>query len=480
MASTTRWSLLGLKREHVLLMILLLFFAALPGALIPLLPSELLPALLCGPFLVLLAALRPDVGVLFGFLFIYGIVPPAYVPSIALGGGTVKVHDLWIAFLAITVLFRVIKLKNKCPSAIAPFHIPLLFMFGLLLISIAYSTLYLSNAGAISEAREFILWALLPIIVFSLDSERKCNQFVAGLILLSVAISFLFLVQSMFNIAWMAETSIAPLSQREKEITRIFSGGVYLIIFSLIYLGILSVELPSRCIWTLPLLILFMGALSVTFGRAVWIATGLALVLSSFLSRGIRGIAAVTSLSVAAIFLLLAVLVIAKPTLVEALINRMGNVNNELDRGGTLRWRLLENQEAMNSIVARPILGVGIGGNYKKVATPATRFIIEQRYIHNGYLFFPVKFGVIGILFPLMMILLFVIEVLRVRTAGCRSPCLFSAVVGAFLVPVVTSLTQPEWSGGQGISAFCCFIALLCVLRNQAKQDRTRMAGTGE
>jgi O-antigen ligase len=127
----------------------------------------------------------------------------------------------------------------------------------------------------------------------------------------------------------------------------------------------------------------------------------------------------------------------------------------------------MENQAAMDRIERNPVFGVGLGGQYKQTASSEGHFGIEGTYIHNGYLFFPLKMGLVATFIPLAFMIAFALTLRQGVQRHRADPDngLVAALAGAFAVPCVASYTQPEWADPRGIAAFAIFTGLALLFR---------------
>jgi len=203
-------------------------------------------------------------------------------------------------------------------------------------------------------------------------------------------------------------------------------------------------EAPRQFWWLLPAIGLMLLGLAVQFGRGVWVATAAGLLVSAFMHRGWVGAARVLLIGGLALATLVAGLSLLRPRMVDALEERALGIVPELRAGGSFHWRVVENNEALRRIAERPLTGVGIGGDYKRTISSSGSFAVETRYIHNSYLYFPLKMGVLASLVPVAFILAFMLTARRVhRLQDARDRGLLAALCGSFVVPVLTSGTQP-------------------------------------
>jgi O-antigen ligase len=160
-----------------------------------------------------------------------------------------------------------------------------------------------------------------------------------------------------------------------------------------------------------------------------------------------------------------------KPSIVHAAFDRVLSTGSETSvRNTSLGWRFEEASFAFRKIGTSPIIGIGLGTPYKPLIRMNGQFATESdevltRFIHNAYLGLWLKFGVLGPIVVGWLIWgvtkrgLKLVEVL----ADQRLRALAAATVAGFLVPTVTSFTQPEWLNQIGISFFALMLGLLIV-----------------
>jgi O-antigen ligase len=256
-------------------------------------------------------------------------------------------------------------------------------------------------------------------------------------------------------------------SANNKDITRsIAGGGTYIIIFSLYFLVNRLLEKRTSIFLTMPIVFMFLIALAVTYGRGVWLATGVGFIISAYLFRGMRGAVLVSMLGALFIIILYGSFSVVKPRIADAIYERASGFFTEVDHGDSLGWRKMENRLAITSIENNPFLGVGLGGEYKLTMSSRGSFLNETRYIHNGYLYYPLKMGLIAAFIPFALIYGFVRTYRESRTSPLIDDrALLAATGGAFCVPVITSFTQPEWANISGIAAFSVLISFVILYR---------------
>ena len=138
------------------------------------------------------------------------------------------------------------------------------------------------------------------------------------------------------------------------------------------------------------------------------------------------------------------------------------SIGSEIRSGGSFDWRRLENEAAFKVIAAHPLMGVGMGGEYKKVKTFVGEWNNEYNFIHNGYMFYPLKMGLHGLLIPLLFIGVFVAALRRaLNGATARARIVPACAAGTFLALCLATYTEPHWVRGEGLVTICSMIFLV-------------------
>jgi len=143
-----------------------------------------------------------------------------------------------------------------------------------------------------------------------------------------------------------------------------------------------------------------------------------------------------------AIFCIL--LFIASPNLASVGFKMVATRATETGKAGTitqgsLKYRALETQMVLESIAESPIFGYGPGKQTKKRMFTYTS-ASEEPYVHNGYLWYMLKFGAIGLCFLLYCLAGYFISVKRVVERA--PPEIKAFLIGTFaaiagIIPIV-------------------------------------------
>ena len=469
--------------SSILIVIGAMFLAILAG-----LVASALPWLytLLSVFLILVlvvSATQPHVGLIVALMLIFEVVPSVFQPHVPfLAGGRLQIYDLLIAYLAAIVLMRVLAKGQRPFQAMGPIRWPLYYLAACLFSSLFYVRFFApNNVQALAEARFAIAWLIVPLIAFSADTTSRFRWFVRSVLAIGLVIALYVTVQSAFDVQIMTGSRVESLDfTSNRDVVRsIAGGGVYIVIFALFLVINRVIERRLSWWWGIPILLLLVAGLAVQFGRGVWIATALGLLVSAAMLRGIYGAIQALLVGAIAIALVLSAAATFKPRVAEALISRATGVGAEIESGGSFNWRKVENDAALRSILRSPILGTGIGGDYKQTISQENSFQYETTYIHNAYLFFPLKMGLFATFVPLAFILAFILTVrqgVAKHLYGTADRAFVAALCGAFTAPMVTSFTQPEWANTQGTAAFAIFVGMALLYRQMGSPLMTASA----
>ena len=447
---------------------LFVFVALVVGLSLALMPWYVSVALVAVPLLLLVVAARPLVGAILAVALIFEVIPGDFQPTLPLGAGALKQYDILILFLAAAMFIRHIFRSESIESFLGPMRWPLLYVLVAVIGSGIYVTQFAHNSNLLSEGRASIAWLLLPVLASAVDDRARFRTLMTAILGLALVVALYVTLQSLFEIRIMTAARVEMLDAgSNRDVTRsIAGGGIYLVVLALLYF--VNILFDKRQWWLLlPCGLLVLG-LGVQFGRGIWVATILGLLLSTYLYRGWKGLVGATSIAAIVVGVLLIGLSVSRPRMAAAMIERAAGIQSEMEHGGSFRWRLFEADSAIKAIRAHPLMGVGVGGEYKRKHSGG--FAIETTYIHNSYLYFPLKYGLWASLVPFSFIVAFLVAIRQgvasqVKSEGHWDRAFVGALVGAFAVPVITSFTQPEWVVPQGIAAYSILLGLALMFR---------------
>jgi O-antigen ligase len=454
------------------------FLALIGGLMAAVLPWWFILMLSVLPALALAGLLLPELAILGLLVLLCGMVPAGMSPQITLGPGVIKAHEVGLMLLFGLTLMRVARLPPL--GAYWAWVTPVL-LFLVLTVTGAMVGKVLYDAPmklVLSEVRNQMFWLLVFVVTYLVQSESQLRRLTSGIMFVALLLSGFVIAQFVTGHSFIQDARVeglVTLNQANSDIVRSTAGGgIYVIVFSIL---LLLARLMTRSIsmpLALPILAALVAAVVVTFGRGIWIATMFVSLLMAFRLMRWKGVVNVLIAVTVGIAVAVTVLASFKPAIVGAALDRMVSTTQEtLKRNTSLGWRAEEDRYAADHIVSSPLWGIGLGTPYKPLVRMNGMTVTESdevltRYIHNAYLGLWLKLGVVGFFAALWLSWATIRRglLLLEHLTEPRMQSLTAASIGGFLVPVITSFTQPEWLTQTGIAFFALMLGvLICVHR---------------
>jgi hypothetical protein len=252
-----------------------------------------------------------------------------------------------------------------------------------------------------------------------------------------------------------------------EEITRILPPGWSIILVSFVtILCILVLEKfrPSGLIKFLQCGLLG-SAILVTFLRSYWAVLIGVFIFLGYLFKGVERQRYIGwGLLVISLVTMILIIVFIDPgslsaRLVNASFDRLGTLGNSgtfQGQDGSLNWRMIENGYALNTIVANPWIGLGVGFTYRPWDPrldwlDARGFSYDfRKHIHNGHFWILLQSGLLGYLCFMWLSLAFLLRGFRfwrsVTNSQLKGVVLgFTLVYLALLIAAVVNSTFMQW-----------------------------------
>ena len=464
-----RYSGQGLPWLILLFAVLLALFLGLVPVFLPWL--VLIP-LLVVPLFVGAAWWRPEYAMAIMITVVSGLLPDVLLPSLPLFGGTLRAQDIFLLCVALICVFKHGGQIKRWWPGYQPFAAPLAALLFVVAFNVVYSKLIRGNptSGIIEELRPFVFFSLPLWLAMLVDRpavlERLMWALMAGATLLALA--QIVQATSGLPIVHGGRLEGATIGRASiSDVIRSTVPGIHFIIFALL----LTVARYLTGRQGLPMVAilgaLFTGALLFTFGRSLWGATVVGLILVACSFGGLRALRLLVVLAVVG-FMALGTLAVFKPRSAETMLDRALSVTEEGSSRTSLGWRIDENRMAWAHIRQRPLLGIGLGGSYKPVAYEHG-WEGESRITHNSHVFIQLKLGLFGAAALAWLLWTFWRQAGRLlQPLACddlRRPLLVATRV---LVPLVliTANIRPEWNEPATVAVLSLGIGLLVVLGN--------------
>ncbi|MEY4750078.1 MAG: hypothetical protein RIQ60_2292 [Pseudomonadota bacterium] len=416
---------------------------------------------------LLFTATYPEIGLIIYLVFVAGIIPESIGLSLGIGSGKIQSHELLIFLTLIISAFK----RDSQRVLTNRWHIPIyaLLFTGFLGVIVGIFFANSSAKDVVQEARVQLNWLIAPVAFLLINDKKALDRVINGILLLAFIISLAVLAQFFGGIKILGNARVEDLNTLNEsfsDITRSTAGGsIYLVIFSLFFVCSTFTISRARIIYLFPLIGIFSAAIIVSFGRGIWISTFLcALLLGGMLGRA-KGLLVVLISSCAIAVFSVGGLSLVKPRMAEVAFERLLSTAKEGQYNSSLDWRVVEAEYAIPRIQSSPIFGIGFGTPYKPFQrlSGTESDVALMRYIHNSALGLWLKMGFGGLVIAVWLSI-------RVVRGGWRlsrqeqGRDLFhiaAALTASFGVPLITSVTQPEWFTSTGVAFFALIIGLL-------------------
>jgi O-antigen ligase len=438
-------------------LVLLALFFGLASAL---LPAWFIFAALLVPAVAALLLVRPEYAVLACMALVCGLIHPAFVPRVPVFGGALAAADATLAMLALYAVWTLAtqpRQANAAPPAGIRLMAVALGLFGLTFaIAVVASLSFrgLNRTFVLGETRDLLYLLLLPVAVVVLRPHERQGRFVIGLVVLGCLFSVGQVLQGIFNIPVFGDQGISvleTLGRQDTGTTRATTLGLNVIIFSLL----LTVAAYSLGAISKPLFFATAGLLMVgivlTFGRTTFAAVLICLLVVVWWLN-FKKLPQLIGFLVVVVGLGSAVGVVWKPDSFAAVYYRLTSIGEEIDHGYSAQWRFWEAEAMIPHIKEHPLIGVGLGADYKGASGSTLRPELN-RYVHNAYLYMAGKMGVPALIF----FLLFMACVFAVGRRTAKSdPLPWSRIVGAASAAMMirfllASITEPHFMSDYGV-----------------------------
>lgn len=430
-------------------------------------------------FLLYIIVKRPEAALLGILVLTSSIVYEDQLPRISLG---ISLHasDLLLLMLFGIVFVRWLVEKNF-KIVRTPIDLPLLIFFGTTLLSTGIALYQLTvDAETVRRAFRIFSYYLTFFIVTQLVKERRqLDLLIRGFYFLATivagAIALQFLLGSTVQLLPGRVETLATGSTMYAEITRVLPPGWSIVLVSfLVLLCNLILDKHISFTWVrYGFLGLFGVALIFTFLRSYWAALCFIFLIMAYLFKGQErarfiGFGFTTLLIVAAFIAIISYDPSSRTArLVDASADRFGSL---FDSGtfqgddGSLNWRLIENEYAIETIRANLWIGLGMGYTYRpwdsridQIDPTGTSYDF-RKHIHNGHFWILLQSGLLGYLSLIWLSVTFVGRGLR-HWREVQDTKLKSIVLGfvlTFMVVFVaavanSSFTQWRWTPIFGI-----------------------------
>lgn len=395
--------------------------ALVTGGLAALLPWWMLAGGLVGIVAVALIFRDPFVGVMLTLALAAQAVPGVLLPAIPVGGVRIQPAEILCLVTLASCLNVTLSRWREFPLGRNwDLLVATLACLAVLVVSIAISAYYWGQRDfAYPLLRNFLPLTLLPFLPTIFAKRER--------IALAERLFILFGVLIAASIATQAFTGVQLLAGRLEDLGLMQTTGVtrtvlwgpeLLVILALLLIAKNGFRFAFSHGWPIPAVIVLLLGLMATYTRSFWIGTVVAIGALACFVDGVKGGVRLAVLAIPTLLLAWSAVYVAQPHIAEAAFDRAFGITREIESGDSFGWRGKENAMAMESIARHPVLGIGMNGVYKPSISSRGHFEGEEIYIHNAYLYFQLKMGLIGSLIPLIFLWLY----LRISRAAFSIP----------------------------------------------------------
>lgn len=461
------------------LIVAVLMLSLIFGLASAVLPYWFLIAVLFLPVFFGLAWIWPELGIIGVMALLFGIVPYWLMPQVPFAGGQLQASELAFFGLLIIIAIQATLRTGNWARGLRIYAWPIGLLLVLALVSSISAYFFFENKlkDILYEARIFIYWLIVPAVVVVLDSRKKLDRFLVALLALGVLLASMVLIQSFTGLTLLSARSAAvelsTANEVYSDVVRSSLGqGVYVILFSLFLLIARYLLKVAKPLAYAPLIVVLAAGVLSTFGRGVWVASAIGALFMGLLV-GEKGIFKILLGGTVVVLVAAVLLSVSRPQMLNALSDRVMSIDTKVvQQDESLVWREIEREYAYKKISQYPF-GIGLGGDYQPIRNRQMK-PEQTRYIHNSYLYLALKLGLIAIVIPFWVSWLMYANGRRLMRdmKDARHRATVAAVVAAFMLPNITSFTQPEWMDHPGVAFMGIMIGLMGVLNNLYGEDK--------
>jgi len=449
------------------LALLSIFLAVFFGLASVVLPYFIAVALILVPATLLLAIFNVELALLISTAAIFGIIPIFLQPSLPIAGVVLRSGEMLLLMLGGLVFIKTLYRPTAIMQILHPLRAPLIVLGVMYFIGVTYSVGIKHDALGLAETRNLVGWIALPVGIYAFRWHfARMDMYLQ---VFAVLVALLLVAQTILGVRLIfADRSAELISKEFSDVIRGSAGAANYLLGYTMYYALGRAAIARRKIWWIVSFNLLALGLIVTFTRGAWFAAFAGLITFFFMTRAHRKMMGALMMSALFALIMAAGLLVAKPHLIGAVGERLFSVTEEGKSGSSVGYRLDENKQALQAIARNPIVGVGIGGEYKQHTGKHGMAVVEQgefSYIHNSYLGLAVKLGLLAIFIPFWLYRNLWREWIRHRPAlygrveGLRLN--LAAAMAAMSMYLVNNVSQPEWLRLGGLVVVSLIIAMI-------------------
>jgi O-antigen ligase len=409
----------------------------------------------------------PELGILGILGFTSTLLSSDANMGISIGIGHIYLTDILLLTLLSLIVLRALAERNF-QLVRTPLDIPLLAFVGIAFFStfVAIQSSSLTIQDSLGEMRSIANYLIFFAVTNLIRKDRQVKTLLIGLFVLASLVAIAMIIQYILG----PSTQLIPgrvevLSTEgtsSADVTRIIPPGYSLVFVAFLFLSVIHAyqDFKLHRLWLLLPWLLTGLAVLLTFKRHFWVSViAVFLLLLWFSKRDEVKRMAAWGFSIAVISLLgIALLVFAfgEPAvdLLNSSVVRLASLTRSetyQDPNSSLRWRDFEYQYAYPQILSHPLLGLGLGAQYRPLVPHRDHEGFDGRgFIHNAHVWIMVKTGLLGYVAMLCLIAIFLYRGFRywntLSTQPARATVLGCTLV--FLGMFIGTIVEPmliEW-----------------------------------
>ena len=386
-------------------------------------------AILAGGALALLLFLRrPEIALTAMLVIIASIVFEEVLPLLPVPGGSFHITDVLLLFFLFLIPFKCLfdpGFRFRSTSGDLP-----LILFLAAAIASAFNAIFVQGLdfNIVMRLLRGLMYYALYFVVTNFIRERRQVRFLAGAMFgIAALVSLAMIVQAVVgeSVRLMpGRIEAAETINAFMEATRILPpGDILVFVMFITAMTLFSLDSRRRSAsagFFLPFLL--GGGVLLTYNRNYWASIIIALlILGALISqRAKRRILAWAATAAVVIVVLVPALAGTggrAGAYYDSLLARFRSLLSPAETFGSrsLEWRRIEIDFALQNVVRHPVLGIGLGQDYRPRIDwmdyyRQGRIWSNMSYIHNGYLYILVDMGLLGLLPFLWLLLRFLVR----------------------------------------------------------------------
>lgn len=447
-------------------------FAALAGASVYFSPAVMIAALVCAVAIPGVCK-YPELLPLAYLALTSTLIQYTEAPHIPIGVGTLYVTDLLLS-IPVGIVFVRLATRPDFKIVRTPLDLPLTLFWGASIAStlIAILASSLPFKRSLGDVRIVTGYLLFFVVTNLVREKAQLKRLIGGFLFLATLVALLTIIQQLF--AGSIVFSAFRVENVEggavlSGIARIIPPGQSMMMTGLVAVFAAMVFEKAGVYRFIQLGLLALGLL-ISFERASWVTTGLALLTIGLMAgKRERKRLVATSLGIGLLATVLTLAALSRPQshgaeMYRAVTGRLSTLfeNKTYEApDSSLRWRDFEYDYALPRIVSDPFVGIGMGAYYRPWTIGKDWEKEDDRsFIHNGHIAILIKAGIFGYIGLIWFMVGFGLRGLR-NWRSIADPCIRGIVLAfALMAPAVliVSIVEPyllemRWAPVLGVIA---------------------------